>query len=157
MRILMLMFVLLAMLEGCSTNYNNDKFNKSVWLSNSDMTNTNNPRAGMTKDLFENYLKPGVHRDSILILLGQPYSEKIENRIPKGIEFPDSLSLTDSVNFRKENQERALKNINDWMKTYGQPDTLMFYPVGWSMIDPNFMVIKFRHDSTAYEFWIEQH
>ncbi|WKZ58817.1 MAG: hypothetical protein QY309_13170 [Cyclobacteriaceae bacterium] len=111
----------------------------------------------MTKDLIENYLKPGIHRDSIIILLGRPYLEKIENRLPKGLQVPDSLSLVDSVNFRVENRDRALKNFNDWYAAHGQPDTLMFYPVGWSTIDPNFLVIKFRPDSVADKFWVEQH
>ena len=111
----------------------------------------------MTRDLLENHLKPGIHRDSIILLLGRPYLEKIENRLPKGLQLPDSLSLVDSVNFRKENRDKALKNYNDWYTAHGQLDTLMFYPVGWSTIDPNFLVIKFRPDSTAYEFWIEQH
>jgi hypothetical protein len=111
----------------------------------------------MTRDLLDNYLKPGIHRDSILTLLGEPYLEQIENRLPKGLDVPDSLSLVDSGNFKKENQEKALDNFNQWYKDNGQPDTLMLYPVGWSTIDPNFLVIKFRPDSIAYEFWIEQH
>jgi hypothetical protein len=121
------------------------------------MTDTGNPRAQMIKDLLENYLRPGIHRDSILTLLGEPYLEQIENRLPKGFDVPDSLSLVDSENFKKENQDRVLDNFNQWYKDNGQLDTLMLYPVGWSTIDPNFLVIKFRPDSIAYEFWIEQH
>jgi hypothetical protein len=121
------------------------------------MTDMNNPRAKMTNDLLKNYLRPGIHRDSILILLGSPYLENVENRLPKGLEVPDSLSLVDSVNFREENRDKALKNFNEWYVTHGQPDTLMLYPVGWSTIDPNFLVIKFRPNGIAYEFWVEQH
>jgi hypothetical protein len=111
----------------------------------------------MTNDLIENYLKPGMHRDSIILLLGRPYLETIENRLSKGVEVPDSISFTDSENLKKENRDRTVKNFNDWYKTHSQPDTLMFYPVGWSTIDPNFLVIKLRPDSIAYEFWVEQH
>ena len=144
-------------LYSCSNNYKSDKFDKDTWLSNNDISDRYNPRANMTMDLMENYLKPGMHRDSILSLLGRPYLEKIEKRLPKGLEVPDSLSFANSENLKKENRDRALKNFNDWYSSNGQPDTLMFYPVGWSTIDPNFLVIKFRSDSIAYGFWVEQH
>lgn len=157
MRIRTWTFVIVFVLHSCSMFYDSDKFDRDVWLSNSDMDDTRNPRSKMTRDLLDNYLKPGIHRDSILTLLGEPYLEKIENRLPKGLDVPDSLSLVDSENFKKENQEKALNNFNQWYRDNGQPDTLMLYPVGWSTIDPNFLVIKFRPDSIAYEFWIEQH
>lgn len=134
-----------------------DKFERDVWLSNSDMTDTGNPRAQMTKDLLENYLRPGIHRDSILTLLGEPYLEQVENRLPKGLDVPDSLSLVDSENFEKGDKDKTLDNFNQWFKENSHPDTLMLYPVGWSMIDLNFLVIKFGPDSIANEFWIEQH
>jgi hypothetical protein len=158
--------VVIIILHGCSNSYDSDKFNRDVWLSNSDMTDVRNPRANMTEDLLENYLRPGIHRDSIQSLLGEPYLEQIEYRLPKGLDIPDSLSLMDSVNleslldsvdFKKENQDEELNKFNKWYRTNSQPDTLMLYPVGWSTIDPNFLVIKFSPDSIAYEFWIEQH
>tara|TARA_R110002020_G_scaffold350667_1_gene564039 strand:- start:875 stop:1240 length:366 start_codon:yes stop_codon:yes gene_type:complete len=121
------------------------------------MTDTGNPRAQMTKDLLENYLRPGIHRDSILTLLGEPYLEQVENRLPKGLDVPDSLSLVDSENFEKGDKDKTLDNFNQWFKENSHPDTLMLYPVGWSMIDLNFLVIKFGPDSIANEFWIEQH
>jgi len=152
----MFIFTIVTTLCSCSSNYKSDKFDKDTWLSNNAISDRYNPRANMTLDLMENYLKPGMHRDSIIILLGRPYLEKVEKRLPKGLEVPDSLSLTDSANFKEETRDIALKNFNDWFSTHGQPDTLMFYPVGWSTIDPKFLVIKFRPDSIAYEFWVEQ-
>ena len=157
MKLLTLVFALVTSLYCCSSNYKSNGFEKNTWLSNNDVSDRFNPRANMTNDLIENYLKPGMHRDSIILLLGRPYLETIENRLPKGVEVPDSLSFTDSENLRKENRDRTFKNFNDWYKTHSQPDTLMFYPVGWSTIDPNFLVIKLRPDSVAYEFWVEQH
>lgn len=133
-------FLIAVALIGCSMFYNSDKFERDVWLSNNDVNDIGNPRAQMIKDLLDNYLRPGIHRDSILTLLGKPYLERIENRLPTGLDVPDSLS-----------------NFNEWYAANGQPDTLMLYPVGWSTIDPNFLVIKFRPDSVAYEFWVEQH
>ncbi|GMQ28847.1 hypothetical protein [Algoriphagus confluentis] len=150
-------FALFLILFSCSGNFTPEKFEKSVWMSNNSETERHNPRSRMTQDLLENYLKPGINRDSILGLLGPPSREKIEIRIPKGIEFPDSLSLSNPENFKPENREKAQKNYNEWFLRNGQPDTLMFYPVGWSTIDPNSLVIKFSPDSISYEFWIEQH
>lgn len=164
-------FFSLVIFSSCSMLYNSDKFDRNVWLSNSDVTDTWNPRSKMTRDLMENYLKPGMSRDSILSLLGKPYLERIENRLPKGLDVPDSLSLGndsvglvalfDSVDLQKkmESKIKAVKELdefNTWYRTNSQPDTLMLYPVGWSTIDPNFLVIKFKADSTVCEFWIEQ-
>jgi hypothetical protein len=101
----------------------------------------------MTKDLMDNYLRPGIQRDSIIILLGRPYWEKIEYRLPKGLEVPDSVSGLDSIGIEK---------FNDWHGKFSQPDTIMRYPIGWSTIDPNFLIIKMGQDSTVTDFWIEQ-
>jgi len=154
---LLSVFAIFLTVCGCSLNYTSDKFDKSVWLSNNNVSDQYNPRAKMTKDLLENYLRPGISRDSIIALLGQPYKEEIEMRLPKGIEVPDSLSLSSPENFKPENRDKAQENFNEWLRKNWQPDTLMFYPVGWSTMDPNSLVIKFRPDSIAYEFWIEQH
>lgn len=116
-----------------------DKFDRETWIENDDMTEANNPRFYMTDDLIKNHLKSGIHRDSILLLLGEPYKEEVGNRIPTGVEIPDSIS-----------------NITEWYRVNSQPDTVMMYPIGWSTIDPLFFVIKLKPDSTAYDFLIEQ-
>ena len=172
MRLRIRILFIAAIITGCSMFYNSDKFDRDVWLSNNDMTDTWNPRSKMTKDLLENHLKPGMTRDSILAMLGKPYFDGIENRLPKGLKIPDSLSLGidsvglaslfDSVDFQKKHDskikaDKELKEFNSWYRANSQPDTLMLYPVGWSTIDPKCLVIKFRPDNTAYEFWIEQH
>lgn len=146
----------LTILSNCSRFRTADKFDKDVWQANNNVKNQSNPRADMTDDLLKNYLKVGMQKNLILDLLGEPLEEKIENRLPKGLKVPDSLSLTDSVNFKKENQDKASKNFNDWFKTNSQPNTLLLYPIGWSTIDPKFLVIKLKPDNTASEFWIEQ-
>jgi len=136
--------------------YDSDKFNRDVWLWNDDMTDTWNPRAKMTSDLLQNYLRPGIHRDSILLLLGTPYLERIENRTPRGLDAPDSLSFFNLDSLSPKEREKLVDDVNEWHRSNSQPDTLMYYPVGWSTIDPRFLIIKFKPDSTAYEFWIEQ-
>mgnify|MGYP007060710950 FL=1 len=150
MRFIILIFILVITLDSCSSNYNSDKFDKDVWLSNNDISDQYNPRSRMTTDLMENYLRPGMQRDSILILLGRPYLEKIENRLPKGLEVPDSLSISESLDTSR------VEKFNIWYKTNSQPDTIMRYPIGWSTIDPNFLIIKLGQDNTAIDFWIEQ-
>lgn len=116
-----------------------DKFDSEVWIDNSDLTDGNNPRFYMTDDLIKNHLKPGMHRDSILLLLGQPYKEEIGDRIPTGLEVPDSIP-----------------NLHEWYRINSQPDTVMMYPIGWTIVDPLFFVVKLKPDSTAYDFIIEQ-
>ena len=147
MRLIILIFTLTTVLNSCSSNYNSDTFKKEVWLSNNDIKDKNNPRSRMTKDLIKNYLRPGIQRDSIIILLGQPYMEKIEYRLPNGLEVPDSLSSIDPIGIEK---------FNDWHNKFSQPDTIMRYPIGWSTIDPNFLIIKLGQDSTVIDFWTEQ-
>ena len=147
MRFIVFIFALTLTLDSCSSNYSPDTFDKDVWLSNNDIANEYNPRSGMTTDLMENYLRPGMHRDSIVTLLGRPYLEKIEYRPPKGFVVPDSLSSIDSVGIEK---------FNDWHSKFSRPDTIMRYPIGWSTIDPNFLIIELGQDSTVTDFWIEQ-
>lgn len=147
MRFIILIFVFVITLDSCTSNYNSDKFDKDVCLSNNDISDQYNPRSRMTTDLMENYLRPGIQRDSIIILLSRPYWEKIEYRLPKGLVVPDSVSGIDSIGIEK---------FNDWQSKFSQPDTIMRYPIGWSTIDPNFLIIKMGQDSTVTDFWIEQ-
>ena len=94
------------------------------------MEDYHNPRARMTDDLLNNYLKPGITRDSILTLLGEPYSETISSRLPKGLSTPDSIALNKYVGEPRELQDKILTEYNAWHKKNGQLNTLMLYPVG---------------------------
>lgn len=111
----------------------------------------------MTDDLLNNLLKPELTRDSVISLLGEPYSETVTRRLPKGISMPDSIAPHKYVGQPRELQDSILAEFNAWHQANGQLDTLMLYPVGWSMIDPNFLAVKLSPDSIAYEFWVEQH
>lgn len=148
--------VILLLLAGC-TPYTPIEFDREVWLENNDVNDTRNPRARMTKDLLQNHLKPGLTKDSILKLLGPAYEDKIESRLAEGVKVPDSLHTWKYVSEPKKVQDAKLKQFNDWMRDHGQPDTLLFYPVGWSTIDPNLLVVKFNDQGIAYKFWVEQH
>jgi hypothetical protein len=144
----------ILLITSCS---HSQRFDKKVWLRNSDVNDTGNPRAYMTKDLLENYLKVGLTKDSIIALLGKPFSDRIEQRLPKGMTIPDSISFTNSENIQADSTGKITDQINAFMRLKSQPDTLMLYPVGWSTIDPNFLVVKLNDQGKAYEFWIEQH
>lgn len=137
-----ILIVLLVVMTSCTDDR---KFNKGRWLRNSNVNDTWNPRAYMTDDLLKNVLKPGLTKEDILNLLGKPYKDEVDYRLPKGLQIPDSIG-----------HHNTLK-LNEFYHTYSQPDTLMLYPVGWSTIDPNFLVIKFDSKGIAYDFWVEQH
>lgn len=147
--------VILLLLVSC-TRYTPTEFDRAIWLEKNDVNDTRNPRARMTKDLLQNQLKPGITKDSILKLLGPAYEDKIVSRLAEGVEVPDSLHIWKYGSEPKRVQDKKLKEYNDWMHDHGQPD-ILFYPVGWSTIDPNFLVVKFNDRGIAYKFWVEQY
>ena len=144
----------LSVLSACS--YSNS-FDRGRWIDNPEMSDTRNPRARMVDDLMHNHLKPGMSRNDVLTLLGKPYKDGIEQRLPKGVVIPDSLSLTKSNNLKQESQQKVVEGINEFYRSHSQPDTLMLYPVGWSTIDPNFLVVKLNGNGVVGEYWVEQH
>ena len=62
-------------------------------LGNSDVNDTQNPRAYMTDDLLENYLKVGLPKHSIIALLGKPYSDSIQQRFLKVWKFQNQSQI----------------------------------------------------------------
>lgn len=151
-----ILIVLLLFLISC--NYGLDKrFDKTSWLLNSDVNVIRNPRADMVADLLANHLKVGLKRNSVLALLGKPYQDGVENRLPKGLEIPDSLSFTNDRNLTSEEREKVIVRMNEFQRLNAKPDTLMLYPVGWSTIDPNFLAVQFDNKGRVRDFWIEQH
>lgn len=135
----------------------NKVFDKEIWLSNSNVNDTRNLRAHMAKDLMENHLKIGLTRNAVLELLGKPYKDVIENRLPKGVKVPDSLSMMNDKNLTSEERNQLIVRINEFQRLNAKPDTLMLYPVGWSTIDPNFLAVQFDNTGRVRDFWIEQH
>ncbi|WP_143080191.1 hypothetical protein [Hymenobacter arizonensis] len=148
------LYLILCFTTAC---HYSSSFNQEVWIDNPEMSDTRNPRAKMVGDLMQNHLKTGMSREAVLNLLGKPYKDGIEKRLPKGVVIPDSLSFTNSDNLKRENQQKAVDGINEFYRLYSQPDTIMLYPVGWSTIDPNFLVVKLTGNGTVGEYWVEQH
>jgi len=135
-------------------------FDKDVWLRNSDMSDTSNPRARMVADVMAHHLHVGLTRDSVLALLGPPYSENIELVLPENVTLPDSLSLQNSQTTEKlydsQNAEAQREGINAFYKQHGRPQTVLRYPVGWSTIDPNFLVICLTRTGKVASYYIAQ-
>ena len=148
--------IILFALASC-TSYKPVDFDRKVWLANNDVDDARNPRARMIKYLQANYLKPGMSKTAVLKLLGPPYEDKIVGRLADGVEVPDSIHIWKYVEEPKAVQTRKLKEFNEWMREHEQPDTLLLYPVGWSTMDPNFLVVKFNDRGVASRFWVEQH
>jgi hypothetical protein len=146
-------FFLLCSLASC--NYSTS-FDRDVWFKNPGMEDTHNPRARMVQDVIKNQLKPGMSRKAVLDLLGKPYQEGIERRLPKNTILPDSVSSTNPERFKPENQERTVAAINNFYRLYAKPVMLMRYPVGWSTIDPNFLIIMLNSKGLVEEYWVEQ-
>lgn len=142
------MLITVTSISSCQSNFDQKK-----WLENNDLSNTKNPRANMTKDLMNNYLKVGMKKEEIIELLGDPSSDTLSVYLPKNLHLPDSLNLLKS----KEDPQKALDLVNIWFKNNSKEAHLMYYPVGWSMIDPRFLVIRLDNDKLIADFWIEEH
>lgn len=138
-----------------SCTFLSTEFDRKVWLENNNADDKSNPRDRMTDDLKDNYLRPGMTKDSVLALLGTPYMDKIV-MVPDGMETPDSLQIWNFTIEPKEAQLRRLKEYNDWHRNSLQPDTLLTYSVGWSGMDPKFLKIKFNNHGVVKEFRVEQ-
>lgn len=145
---------ILGLLGACSYS---SSFDRDKWISNTDVNDQHNPRAKMIEDVMQHHLKVGMSRTEFLALLGKPYSDGIQQRLPKGTILPDSVSITSSDNLKPANQDKALVRFNAYYRSHARPDTLMLYPVGWSIIDPNFLTVEFNGKGTVRAYWVEEH
>ena len=149
----LVIILLFCLLTGCIYS---SLFNRQVWIGNSDVRDTSNPRARMVDDVIKNHLKPGLPRKAVLNLLGKPSHEAIERRLPKTTILPDSISYTNDQNLKPENSEKTMNAINEFYKLYAEPVLILRYPVGWSTIDPNFLIIKLTSKGLVEDYWVEQ-
>lgn len=147
-------FISSILLLSCS---NSASFDQKVWLQNPRMEDTRNPRAHMVQDVIKHHLKAGMLREEVIALLGLPYKEGVEQQLAKGVVIPDSLSAKNPENFKPENQDKFLAAYNTFRRLHSQPDTVLLYSVGWSTIDPNFLVVKLNGKGRVDSCWVEQH
>lgn len=149
-----LLFIILAcFLAACN---HSSSFDREVWIDNPDMEDTSNPRAWMVQDVMKNHLKSGMSRKAVLDLLGKPYQEGIERRLSKNTALPGSISFENDENLKPENSDKAMDAINNFYRLYANPVMIIRYPVGWSTIDPNFLIIKLNDKRQVEEYWVEQ-
>lgn len=71
----------------------------------------------------------------------------------KNTHLPDSIS---SENFKPEDADKAMVTIIKFYKLYGKPVMILRYPVGWSTMDPNFLVIQLNSKQQVEEYWVVQ-
>ncbi len=145
--------MLICLFASCSTS---PKFDREVWIENPDVNDQYNPRAKMVQDVIDNHLKIGMSRRSVLVLLGKPLQEGIEQRLPDSTIVPDSVSFDNPENLKPENKDRVLLEINKFYKSHSKPVMLIRYAVGWSLIDPNYLVIRLNNKGMVEAFWKEQ-
>ncbi len=91
----------------------------------------------MLKDLFEHYLQEGMSKAEVTDLLGSPYSDWIQERLPKGMDIPDSVDIVNdsgNVGEVKKERERQLDRFNNWYMNHSVPKRLLGYPVGWDLL-----------------------
>ncbi len=132
-------------------------FDRESWIKNNDVNQVGIERQLMIHDLANNILKKGMTKSEIIKLLGQPHSDEIYYRLPKGVIAPDSiLTLTDTSNSKEENRI-AIERINNWYKVNGQPDTILLYPAGFSIMDQNFLSITLDGNNLVREIQVQQH
>ena len=146
--------LLIVVLCGC--NNTSSKFEREVWIRHTQADDRYNPRAEMVQHLMKNYLKPGMSRKAVLDLLGNPYKESIEQRLPENIVIPNSISFSNPENLKPEKADKATAAINDFYKLHAKPVFVIEYPVGWSTIDPNFLAIIMDEKGLVERFRVEQ-
>ena len=126
-----------------------NKFDKKIWLEqkNNKLTTFDNPRLQMVRDVISNHLHIGMHKDSIIAVLGKPYQDKEKFYIPKGIKQPDSLRKIILIKDKKK-RDLYFGYLNKWYKENSIKGHFLIYPIGWDIIDPIFLE-WFIHESKS--------
>jgi len=131
------------------------KFDKKIWLTHDTMKEIENPRMKMTDDLLKNHLKKGMTKAEVIKLLGKPFSEGVHYRLPEDIKIPDSVSIIQNLDKSGEEKKKVIDLYNNWHQKHILPVNLITYQIGWSYVDPTFLVIKLDDHDKAIDFWVE--
>ena len=125
--------VVLALAAGLVTYWTyRTSFTPAHWAGYNDVGDIHNPRLPMVQDLLDHHLRPGMPRDSVLRLLGPPESEGLQRRLSHG-PWPESLWA--------RARHMPLDSLNRLI-TASPLDTILSYPIGWSIIDPMSLYIR---------------
>lgn len=76
--------------------------------------------------------------------------------LPRDTVLPDSISFENDENLKPENSKKTIDAINNFYRLFAKPVMIIRYPVGWSTIDPNFLIIKLNSNRQVEEYWVEQ-
>lgn len=145
--------IFIVLLFGC--NYPST-FDREVWIKHPQVEEIYNPRAMMMQDLMKNNLKPGMSKKALMDLLGKPYKEGIEQRLPENMVIPEAISFENPENLKSENADKVMAAINNFYRLNAKPVFVIRYPVGWSTIDPNFFVIIMNEEGQVEKYRVEQ-
>ncbi|MEJ7560010.1 MAG: hypothetical protein WKF66_16980 [Pedobacter sp.] len=148
-----IVIIFICFLTGCSSS---PLFDRQVWIDNPDEGDRSNPRARMVDDVVKTHLKPGMSKTAVLKLLGKPLYEGIESRLPKNRVIPDSITYADGDASKPEITTKKTNALNNFYRLYAEPVMILRYPVGWSTIDPNYLIVKLSEKGLVQEFWVEQ-
>ena len=121
-----LKIIILVILSYCCFVYT-CSFDRESWIKNNDVNQIGIERQLMIHDLVKNILKKGMTKSELIELLGEPYSDKIHYRLPKGMIIPDSILTIKGSGNSKEEKRITKDKINNWYKLNGQPDTCLLY------------------------------
>lgn len=133
------------------------RFNREIWLQHNSVEEHDNPRESMVKDVQRNHLKKGMKKEVIFNILGKPYEDGIKCKLPKGVAVPDSISAFNIGKWSKAEKKVKRKQFQQWFEENSQSENMVLYPIGWSIIDPRFLAIKFDHNQAAIDYWVEEH
>ncbi|UKT63403.1 hypothetical protein [Pedobacter mucosus] len=148
-------FILLILIYSLASCINSPLFDQEVWINNP-KGDQYSPRARMVDDIMKNYLKPGMSKKEVIKLLGNPYYDGIEKRLPKNVIMPDSLKYSNDDSLDPKIADKKMNYLNKFYALYAEPVKILWYPVGWSTIDPNFLVIKLSRNDLVEDYWVEQ-
>lgn len=154
LRILFISIFFTSVFNSCQAQQD---FNKELWIKNPDISIEDNPRLEMVDDLINSYLKKGMDKKMVVNLLGQPNSDTIGVILPKGLKLPDSLKINYNIKQSDSIKLEITKKAAQWYNDNYKNAKVMYYILGWSLIDPIFLNIHIDNENKVVDFWTKEY